>query len=620
MGKIKGILWSALGVLVTSAFLLPLVASATTWNSPYALGAGGTKPTVALDAQGAIHYAWWEPDTKVIKYAYCTGLTKNTCAPVETLPNNGNDSYYPSIAVDPQGRPNVVWESRDGGSYSVYWSRRDNGAWSNEKKISNESYSELPDIAIGPSGVIHVTYQSKQSNTGYVYYVETDDDFLTTNKFELDAATSDRPIGVAAETALQESNAEGAQLSNGLYPRVTADADDLAHVVWNAPSPYGIYYAIQEPTGGFDDKITVSTGNKDQTPDITYSPNGAVGIIWGTYDNFNIAFAEYFNGSPDLKKYDADGGVAQSLWPRIAVDCLGIFHFAFQGKVTADSNWNVYHRTYNASDNKFTKRETIGDTNAQEQTPALATDARGVVVFTDTSNSSTKGATADLGLNCGGAPTNTATPTSTDVSQTNTATPTNTDVSQTNTPTGTPTETPTVTETPVNSPTPTSTTTDTPTDLPPASQTATLTLTPESSTEHVPATDPRIQYGGTWAEIKNKNASDLWYKRCGGAKKCKADWSAQLDFVGGLRVEWETVYANTYGRADVYLDGKLFERVDLCKLRKNSAVPKFAARTYLLTGGPDTSHNIRIVALGSHSNCSDYDSSFVGVDGFNILR
>lgn len=592
------------------AVLLPLTVSAATWNAPYKLGDGDTKPAVAIDDNGTAHYVWWVPATKVIQYAACSGLAKSDCAATETLPNNGGASYYPNIAIDPQGRPNVVWESRDGGSYSVYWARRENGVWGAIEKVSNEPYSELPDIAIGPQGIVHVVYQSKQNNTGYVYYAETGDSFATLTKRELSQHTSDAPIATAAETNLTSLSAEGTQLSNGMYPRLAADANDRAHIVWNAPSPYGIYYRIQKANGDFDNTITVSTGHKDQVPDIVYAPNGSTGIVWSTYDNFNAAFAEYVNGQPDLKKYDIDGGLEQSMWGRLAADCNGLFYFAFQGKADASGNWDIFARTYNAANNKFGKRMTIGDTGSHEQTPAIAVTNVGAIVYTNTSNDSVMAATSDLGITCGAEPTHT--PTATDVaSATATSTPTSTDMpGATNTPTATATNT--------TAPTVTPTSTDVPTALPTATATATDNVA--SGVEHIASNDPRIVYSGAWKNYKYKKATDDEYARCGGAKQCKKSASAELSFTGGTRVEWETVYAKTYGKVQVWIDGKLFERVDLCRPNRKSADPKLGVRTYILSGDANTPHVIKIQPLGKHSKCSPYKSNFVAVDGFNIAR
>ncbi len=556
----------ALVIVGVSAFLLPLTVSAASWNAPYKLGDGDTKPSVAIDAAGTLHYVWWEPTHKVIQYAACAGLNKSDCTTPEPLPNNGGASYYPNLAIDPQGRPNVVWESRDGSSYSVFWARRENGSWTAPKKVSGEPYSELPDIAIGPQGIIHVVYQSKQNSTGYIYYVESSDGFGTFKIGELAQHQSDAPIETAAEAHQAEFALEGQQLTNGLFPRLTADANDRAHVVWSAPSPYGVYYRIQQANGDFGNQIAVSTGHKDQTPDIVFSSTGSVGITWSTYDNFNAGFAEYVNGKLDTKVLDIDDGLEQSLWARVAADCSGLFYFAFQGKPGASGSWDIFARTFNSNTNTFGKRVTIGNTSSQEQTPAIAVTNVGAIVYTNTNNKSTMGATYELGTTCG------------------------------------------------------SRATLTPTDTTSASATPTPTDTVTSSIEHIAGDDPRIVYNGSWDDYHKKGASDKEYMRCGGEKKCKKHSSAALTFVGGTRVEWETAYAQAYGKAQIRIDGAFVEQVDLCKPNPNSLKPKFGVRTYGILGDANTPHNIEIRAMGKDSNCSTFDSNFVVVDGFNIVR
>lgn len=376
----------ALTLLCLTALLAPHPTSAASpWSEPFALGSGGTKPAVAVSADGTQHFVWWNPSTLHIEYTSCSATQAGSCAASSTLPDLG-PSYYPSIALDPQNRPNVVFEIKYGTSYQVFWTRFENGAWSQPVQISHESYSELPDIAIGPSGRLHVTYQSKQGNTGAVYYAESDGATWSTAQ-ALERVTAAETLPVQAEIANNRlSEPENAQLASGFYPRVAADENDRAYVVWSAPSPYGIYYRFQKAKG-WSKKIQVASGQKDQAPDVTVGRDGSVGIIWGTYDDFNAAFAEYHKGKRENYINDIDGGLAQSLWPRIATDCAGRFQFAFQGKPTVSSSWNIYYRTYDPVTDKTTRRNTIAALDAQEQTPAVATSGgRLAVVWTSTSS------------------------------------------------------------------------------------------------------------------------------------------------------------------------------------------------------------------------------------------
>jgi len=375
--------------LLAVTLLVPLTAAAATnWSLPIALGSGGTKPAVAVDAIGQQHFVWWEPSSKKIQYASCTGAEGSNCINASDLPSNGA-SYYPNVAIDPQGRPNVVFETKFGGSYQIFWTRKESGGWSTPVKISNKPYSELPDIAIGTNGVIHVIYQSKQNNTGYVYYAKNKGDTWSKGK-ALTQVKSEKPLSTFGEVAEEGVNhPEAKQLSNGFFPHIAVDSGNHVHAVWNAPSPYGIKYRYQMGNKKWSKTITVANGQKEQTADIAVAPDGTVGIVWGRYNDFNAAFAKYRNGKRDNYVSDIDGGLAQSLWPRIAADCAGKFHFVFQGKPTPDYSWNVYYRSYDPSANLLGNRTVISQLGAQEQTPAIAVGSVAAIVWANTSYATT---------------------------------------------------------------------------------------------------------------------------------------------------------------------------------------------------------------------------------------
>lgn len=570
-----------LAAVVIAAFLMPLTASATNWSPPFALGAGGLKPSVAIDSKGRQHYVWWNPGNGNIEYTRCTQLGGSNCSAPVSLPDNGN-SYYPSIAIDPQDRPNVVFETKIGGTeaYAVFWTRLEGGSWRGATKISNEPYAELADIAIGPQGIIHVSYQSKQGTTAYVYYSESDGSGQFTPAVEVDRVESTTPLTVFAELSEKEAQAggapEGQQVSNGLYPRLAASAQDRAHVVWNAPSPYGIRYKFQNNTG-WSNVITVANGQKDQTPDIAISPNGSVGILWGTYDDFNAAFAEYNGTRKDNSVNDIDGGLVQSLWPRVAVDCAGKFHFVFQGKTNSGGTWAIYHRLYDSSNNNLGGRETLVSNAYNLQTPVIATTDKAAVIYNNSNLNIADAVTANLGISCGGGPTPTA------------------------------------------SSTPTNTNTPTPSITPNPNFTPTTTLTPSATpeVEHVQNTDSRVVYNKEWRKRNNAKASDGNYQLCTDGTKCKIASNVQLSVIGS-KVAWETAYANTYGKVRVWMDSTIIDVVDMCKPNKNSSKPKF------VTLGPydipkDGNPHIFSLGVGRLTTpCSGGDKRFFVVDGFDV--
>lgn len=403
------ILTAAIGFFLGAALLLPLTSSAATWNEAYRIGSGGSRPAIAIDSQGNLHTVWWEPTTQVIQYSTCASLDASTCSAPETLPNNGSPSYNPSIALDPQDRPNVVWEAQDGDSSAIFWSRRANDAWGAAQKISTQANSTRADIAIGPQGMVHVVYQSSAKTNRAVNYVESNNDFATMTRaeigaHELTADAAQQPDAVAADSQ---------KLAGGLNARVTVDHNDRAHVVWNAPAPFGIFYRIQVGANVFAKPIEVATGNREQAPDIAYARSGTVGIVWSKADNNNLGFAEYKDGARIFKANNVDGGLARSLAPRIAADCSGNYLLAYQGKLAGEENWNIFVRTFTPATKQFDTRLTIGNARSEQTTPDIAALDRGAVLFHNADYLSTMLTTSDLGVTCI-API-TPTPTSTDI-------------------------------------------------------------------------------------------------------------------------------------------------------------------------------------------------------------
>lgn len=584
--QFKKALALALVVLGTSAFLLPFMVSAANWSSPFALDGGDIKPAVAVDDAGNQHYVWWSGGS--IRYSKCTGQGGSGCSSPENLPGSGK-SFYPSIAIDPQGRPNVVFESamKDANKYAVYWTRKQGSSWTSPKKLSSEPYSELPDIAIGPGGVIHVIYQSKQDDTGYVYYTKSNGGFEFSSPESLETAQSNAPIAefgkLAAEGKAPEAM-EGNKISNGLYPRIAADQNDDAQAVWNLPGPdYGIKYRRQVG-GAWQKAKTAGSGQKDQTPDITVAPNGSVGIVWGTYDDFNAAFAEFNNGNKDNSIGDIDGGLAQSLWPKITADCANDFHLVFQGSVNTDSKWNIYHRTYDPATNNLGSRETVADIGASEQTPAV--DAKSViaVAYTNTTNGIVDASTANLNLSCSGA---TATPTFT---PTNTGTPD---------PNATPTNTPTATNTPGD-------------------------VVSIANTDKCASYDGTetgcIHYKKSWKKYSDSKATNGNYSRCEDGGVCPKRSAAKIYLPGGYtRVKWFTVKAKTYGKVNIFVNDVFKEALDMCQ-GSSGISPKFINLTYDIPERTDgLPRSFEIGSPGKHTTCSPYNSNFVAVDGYEIL-
>ncbi len=366
----------------------------------------------------------------------------------------------------------------------------------------------------------------------------------------------------------------------GLYPRIAVSSDNLAYLVWNAPSPYGIYYRHQNPGGGWSKTITVGTGGKDQTPDITVDGKGRVGVVWARGEGFDVSYAQFENDQKTQQSNKVGGKQAWSLWPRISHDCANNFHVVFQGsRADPGHNWNIYYRTFNGA-GSWSVLQKIAAARAQEQVPMIDTSSRGAIIYSDTNN--VFGSVADLGVNCGSEP-----PTPTD-------TPTATATTD-------PNVTPSVTPTPTN------------------------TVEPGSSI-WIPNTSNQIAYRKGWKKYNDNNATNKNYHRCETGGICIKGSAAKIIVPDGYsRVEFYTAKAQTYGLARVWInadnvpDPKPSGKIDLCK-GNNGLLPRFVKFTFQIPPRSDGfPRTFEIGAMGKHTSCSPYNSNFVVVDGFRIL-
>lgn len=576
----KKLLLVAVAAIATVALLLPLTVSAAGWSDPFALASGNVKPSVAIGTDGSVHYLWYSGNK--IQYLKCTGLAKSTCGSIENLPNKGA-SYYPSIAVDAQNRPNAVWETKDGSSsvYSIYYSRRSGSGWSNPKRLSTESYSELPDIAIGGNGTIHVIYQSKSGQDGLISYVTASSNADFGAPTVLEQMTSDQPLPVVAEAEL---NTPEGSIAEGFYPRIAADESGRAYAVWQMPSPgYGIGYRYQNDSGGWSKKKKIGGSHKDQTPDVTVNKDNKVGIVWTMYDSGDISFAEFNGGSSDLQEMNVDGGLEDSFWPKIAADCTGSFHFAYQGRPDT-GDWEIYHTTYNPNSNDFGNRTTIASISDSEQTPSIAVTNVAAIVYTNSSNSIIDASTNNLNLNCSDA-------------------------------TATPTFTPSVTNTP--DPNATATNTPTPTNTPGDA----ISISNNTKCPSYDGTEQNcIHYRKPWKKYSDSKATGGNYSRCEDNGACAKRSAAKIYLPDGYtKVKWYTAKAQTYGKVNVWINDVLAETLDMCQ-GSSGIAPKFINLTYQIPDRTDgLPRSFELGAPGKHSSCSPYNSNFVTVDGFDIL-
>lgn len=506
------------------------------------------------------------------------------------------DSFYvdapaknPDIAIDSTGGMHLVWWNSKRDRIQYRYCADANSCDAAETLPELEGNAFDPALALDPQGRPHVVWEQHKNSKSIIYYSRRNNTAWTKPARISEGGQSALPdIAIGSDGVkhivyesvesngrriyhvargggsnslqlIELSNAEpSGQVASGRKVRVALDSRNRAHLVWNTTgNSTRVKYSYQNAGGTFVTPLVVADRGQAQAPDLAIDrETDRVGIVWETGKDKLASFALYRNGDPLFVQTDVTGISELVRHPSLAADCGGRFHIVFAGQQLIQTDWNIYHRVFDPVNESFTPTERVTDSTTDDTSPVIATTNLVALAYSVVDTNSVHAQRGESSLSCD----------------------------------------------------------DSPTPVPTASPTA-----PPDGWEHIPNQDARIHYARGWNTLDSNNASEGNYARCQKDGKCRENASAELVFTGGTRIEWVTAYASNYGKADVYIDGKAFEVVDLCAPNRNSVKPKFATRTYILPGNAKTQHTIKIVAVG-HSGCSDVNKNFVVVDGFNILR
>lgn len=225
------------GTVDTDADIFYTMYDGSTWSAPELVNASGTsdsiddlEPTVALDAAGVVHVAWYERLSSISgQLAYSERVAGVWSAKeIPTVPNatDWNPGSF-DLAVEPGGVAHLVWNSwadhdGAGSDTDIFWSRRVAGMWStaelvNDYGTADSSPDDTPRLAVAPDGEVYAawagTYDGGGGGTDYdIFIAKRSADTLKAtsswqgsslliNHFGVDSGTDMAPsIAVGAET------------------------------------------------------------------------------------------------------------------------------------------------------------------------------------------------------------------------------------------------------------------------------------------------------------------------------------------------------------------------------------------------------------------------------------
>lgn len=276
---------------------------------------GYVQPTLAVDSAGTVHMVWSGGGNSPYEIYYAYKPSGGAWSSWQNISNDPNNSIYASIAVDSQNRLWVVYERQIAeGNHEIYMvTKPAGGTWSTPLNISNRGSEDLePSIAVDSNDVPHVVWRngdaspnweilytryvggswqtpysvSANSTPSHFGRVAADDngnvfvvweDEISTNRFEILHRYWN---GTEWSATTQVSNA-----TKALYPAVAVDNSCNVYVVWTdyRQSPTEAYFSYSNNCGSTwssDENASRTSSYASFFPDVVAEAGGAAHVFW----------------------------------------------------------------------------------------------------------------------------------------------------------------------------------------------------------------------------------------------------------------------------------------------------------------------------------------------------
>jgi len=184
-------------------------------------------PAIAVDSIGSVHVIWSDetPGNLEIYHKKSTDGGATWTANQRLTWTLGAASYGASIAVNPSGTLQLVWNDFAPGNEEIYYRKSTDGGttWTPSQRLTWTSGSSLyPAIGVDSLGGLHVIWQDDTPGNNEIYYKKSTD-------------------GGAIWTANQRLTWTSGQTR---WPNIAVDFSDNLHAVWwdDTPGNNEIYY------------------------------------------------------------------------------------------------------------------------------------------------------------------------------------------------------------------------------------------------------------------------------------------------------------------------------------------------------------------------------------------
>jgi len=137
-------------------------------------------PQVAMDDNGNAIITWYQFDgrySQIFKSEYRDGAWTHPSGLNDSISPDGDDAYYPQVAMDDNGNALITWEQNDGSYSQIFKSEYCNGVWThpsglNDNISPDEDDAYYPQVAMDDNGNAIITWEQNDSSKSQIFKSE----------------------------------------------------------------------------------------------------------------------------------------------------------------------------------------------------------------------------------------------------------------------------------------------------------------------------------------------------------------------------------------------------------------------------------------------------------------
>jgi hypothetical protein len=313
---------------------VPFAGSTCTYRLGFDLPVGvvGLWPSLAIDAQGRPHLAYYNDNDADLMYAVRDGSTWQ----LTTVDSAGHVGAYSSLALDSAGRPHISyydWDAAD-----LKYARWDGTAWRIEVVVSQGEVGRYTSLALDSVDRPHIAYyDATGEDLEYVYWTGT--------RWQQQTVNSTGHVGI--------------------YPSLALDGADRPHVSYWDGTNGRIKYAYRS-AGGWIIRIVGNSGGPNSS--LALDAQGRPHVIYHDVYWTDLKYASWTGSAWDT--HIAASGVDP------ASASLALDRPTGQAHIVYTRNGDTMHAQQNGASWQAARAAEGGDTIFRGYT-AVAVDASG---------------------------------------------------------------------------------------------------------------------------------------------------------------------------------------------------------------------------------------------------